>query len=107
MIGNLWTRLTGTDGIGRPDDVPFEPFDVDGLTVRCDAAWPDGIRAKLAEWWEVLRPRVPTSNLFQSFIWQRAGWEVVTPNARLRLLSVWRGAALIGVAPMCLTPVWS
>jgi CelD/BcsL family acetyltransferase involved in cellulose biosynthesis len=110
ILGRLRGALDGPPrGIGRADEVGFEPFESQGLVVHCHTDWPSEISnlksqiPNLHSAWLSLLSRVPDATTFQSPTWQRAGWIATHPVARLRILTLHRGEELVGVIPLCLT----
>jgi CelD/BcsL family acetyltransferase involved in cellulose biosynthesis len=103
ILSRVRDRLAGdAEGIGRNDDVPFEPFAHEGQCVRCHVEWPvEG--SALRESWEKLLGQVSEATVFQSPTWQPAAWAATHPVARLRVLTIERKSELLGVVPLCLT----
>ena len=88
--------LRPATGFSRPDGVPFDPFETDGLTVRCETNWPNDPAD-----WDALSRRVPEATAFHSPEWVTASWSAGNIRGRLRFITVSRGQRLLAVVPMC------
>ena len=99
-IRKLLATLRPATGLSRDDSVPFDPMEIGGVTVRCQASWPvDHSR------WNALLKRVPTTSVFQTPAWQIAAWKAGQISGRLRFLTVERGEELVGVLPLCVDDI--
>lgn len=101
-IREVLSNLRGGEGLSRPDETPFEPMEIEGLTVRCRSSWPDD--PAMLQAWDDLSIRLAVGTPFHSPAWQIAGWTAGRILGRMRFVTVDRGGELVGVLPLCLNP---
>lgn len=101
-LRRLLANLHRAGDLSRPDSIPFEPFEFNGLILRCLAAFPADLRTLQA--WNQLSLHLPTATPFHSPAWQIAGWSAGHILGRIRFLTVDRAGQLLAVLPLCLNP---
>jgi CelD/BcsL family acetyltransferase involved in cellulose biosynthesis len=101
-IREMLSNLRRGDGLSRPDETPFEPMEIDGLTVRCRSSWPDD--PAILKAWNDMSIRLAVGTPFHSPAWQIAGWTAGRILGRIRFMTVDRGGELLCVLPLCLNP---
>jgi CelD/BcsL family acetyltransferase involved in cellulose biosynthesis len=101
-LREMLSNLRGAEGLSRPDETPFEPMELDGLTVRCRSAWPEDPAVLQA--WNDLSLRLPSGTPFHSPAWQIAGWTAGRILGRIRFVTVDRAGELLAILPLCLNP---
>jgi CelD/BcsL family acetyltransferase involved in cellulose biosynthesis len=101
-IREMLSNLRRGEGLSRPDETPFEPMEIDGLTVRCRSSWPED--PAILQTWNDLSIRLAVGTPFHSPAWQIAGWTAGRILGRIRFITVDRGGELLCVLPLCLNP---
>jgi len=88
-------------GTGAPSRTNGLPESAPSLRVIGDVAAWDAIRAD----WDALYQASPTASTPLDFTWLRHWWDVYGPvygRGGLRIITLWRGARLVGVLPLYL-----
>ena len=101
-IAGLMDHLRNAEGLSRPDETPFEPLQIESLTVRCETSWP--VDAAFLQKWKDLSIQLPAGTPFHGPAWQIAGWTAGRILGRIRFITVDRAGELLAVLPLCLNP---